>query len=218
MIARLKGKLDQVLESQVILDVNGVGYAVEISAGDVARLPHLGGPLALEIHSHIREEIFDLYGFIDAIDRDLFRFLLSASGVGPKIALAALSQFSGPAMLEILRREDIHALSSVPGIGKKKAEKIVLELRDRVAKRFGPAGAQERAATSVTASSGKPRSWQEDLFRALLGLGYRENEVKAAIEEALSAPKPPAELEGAIRDCLRLLAHGGMKKGVVGHA
>ncbi len=215
MIAKLKGVLDSVEEGRVVVDVGGVGYSVNLSEGDLRSLPLPGATVSLEIHTHVREDLLELFGFLKHLDRQLFIFLLEASGVGPKLALAVLSNLEGESLLRALRMGDLARLTGVPGIGKKKAERIVLELRDKVEKRF----AAQIAAAPKRGSQGEMHqqrgaggpSRATDLLDALLGLGFRDTDARRVIEQVTGREGEPLALEKDIRDCLRLLSQSGAR-------
>ena len=214
MIAKLKGILDSVEESRVVVDVGGVGYAANLSEADLRALPLPGSPISLEVHTHVREDALELFGFLKRLDRELFIFLLEASGVGPKLALAVLSNLEGEVLLRALRTGDLGRLTGVPGIGKKKAERIVLERRDKVEKRFAAqiASAPNRGAQgNLLPSRGAGPGRAADLIEALLGLGFREADARRAIDQVMSLEGEPVALEKEIRDCLRLLSQSGAR-------
>lgn len=217
MIAKLKGILEAVSHSGAILDVNGVGYEVQLTESDIRRMPEAGAKLTLAIHTHVREDAFSLYGFVDTIDRDLFRFLMEANGVGPKLALGVLACLDGEKLLGALRRGDIALLASVPGIGKKKAERLILELQDKVMKRFGEHLGVTNAVKGAAAKTQAEPDWTADLLAALLGLGYREADVRAAAAQVIHGAARPATFELALKDALKVLG-AGARKGMVANA
>ena len=185
MIGFLKGRLASKQPPSLMVDVNGVGYELEAPMSTFYGLPATGEPVALYTHLVIREDAHILFGFGTDSERRLFRGLLKVSGVGPKIALGILSGASVEDFLRIIEAEDIAMLTRIPGIGRKTAERVIIEMRDSVQKLAVPAP-REPGAPSVFAT-GSP---QTEAFAALLALGYKPPEatrlLKAADEPGLS--------------------------------
>jgi Holliday junction DNA helicase RuvA len=175
MIAHLRGKLIAKHPNQAVVEAGGVGYDVTISVSTFSDLPAEGSETALFIHTHVREDALALFGFLRNGEKQLFEKLISVSGIGPKLAITVLSGMSADALVAALRAGDSAALTRIPGIGKKTAERMVLELRDKVEKlATGPATTLP-AATPV----------EEDVISALVNLGYQ----RAAAEKALAAAR-----------------------------
>jgi Holliday junction DNA helicase RuvA len=184
MIGFLKGRLALKLPPSLMVDVNGVGYELEAPMSTFYGLPAAGEPVALFTHLVVREDAHVLFGFGTESERRLFRGLLKVSGVGPKIALGILSGASVEDFLRIIEAEDIAMLTRIPGIGRKTAERVIIEMRDSVQK-FAAPTAREGTALSPAVSSP-----QGEAFSALVALGYKPPEVtrllKAADEPGLS--------------------------------
>jgi Holliday junction DNA helicase RuvA len=155
-----------------VVDVNGVGYEVAISIPTFSELPSAGGEVSLHIHTHVREDALALYGFLRAQEKQLFERLIAVSGIGPKLAITVLSGMQAEKMVAAIRGNDIAALTKIPGIGKKTAERMVLELRDKL-ESFGVAAAVVSKHSPV----------EEDVLSALTNLGYQ----RATAERALGA-------------------------------
>jgi holliday junction DNA helicase RuvA len=172
MIAHLRGRVLSKRPSHAVVDVNGVGYEVAISVPTFSELPNAGGEVALHIHTHVREDALSLYGFLRPQEKELFERLISVSGIGPKLAITVLSGMQAEKMVAAIRGNDIATLTKIPGIGKKTAERMVLELRDKL-ESFGVAAA--------VVSRHSPM--EEDVLSALTNLGYQ----RAAAERALSS-------------------------------
>ena len=189
MIGRIQGILVEKNFPQVIVTCHGVGYEIDVPMSTFYPLPRTGEEVTLLTHLVVREDAHLLYGFLTAAERTAFRQLLKISGVGPKVALAVLSGLSVDDLAAAVTNGDAGRLTKVPGIGKKTAERLVLELRDKVPKVTGTARAE-------SADGGG------DVIGALLGLGYNEREAQAAVKQL------PADLQlaDAIRQALRLLA------------
>jgi holliday junction DNA helicase RuvA len=170
MIAHLRGKLLAKHPNQAVVETAGVGYDVTISVPTFSDLPAVGAEVALHIHTHVREDALALYGFLRASEKILFEKLITVSGIGPKLAITILSGMAADEMVGAIRGNDIARLTRIPGIGKKTAERMVLELRDKL-----PEGA---AKTSVAVFPSTVV--QQDVLSALVNLGYqREASVTA---------------------------------------
>jgi holliday junction DNA helicase RuvA len=184
MIGFLKGRLAIKQPPALMVDVNGVGYELEAPMSTFYGLPAAGEPVALFTHLVIREDAHVLFGFGTESERRLFRGLLKVSGVGPKIALGILSGASVEDFLRIVEAEDIAMLTRIPGIGRKTAERVIIEMRDSVQKLAAPTAREGNALSPATASP------QGEAFAALVALGYKPPEVtrllKAADEPGLS--------------------------------
>jgi holliday junction DNA helicase RuvA len=190
VIGRVAGILVEKNFPQVIVSCNGVGYEIDVPMSTFYPLPRTGEEVTLLTHLVVREDAHLLYGFLTAPERSAFRQLLKISGVGPKVALSVLSGMSVEDLSAAVASEDAARLTKVPGIGKKTAERLVLELRDKLPRALpAVARADSSAATS-------------DVVNALLGLGYNEREAQAAVK----ALPPDLQLADAIRQALKALA------------
>ncbi|MGA8215571.1 MAG: Holliday junction branch migration protein RuvA [Candidatus Sulfotelmatobacter sp.] len=172
MIAHLRGKLLAKHPNQVVVETGGVGYEVNISVPTFSELPPSGSEVALHIHTHVREDVIALYGFLRPAEKQLFEKLMTVSGIGAKLAITILSGMAADEMASAIRGNDLARLTRIPGIGKKTAERMVLELRDKV-----PALAGTPTATVAAMSA-----TEEDVLSALVNLGYQ----RAAAEKALA--------------------------------
>jgi holliday junction DNA helicase RuvA len=198
MISYLQGKLAESLPTQVIVDVNGVGYEVLIPLSSYDKLPQPGQPIKILVQLVVREDSQTLYGFMTAEERDLFKLLVnSVSGIGPKTALNVLSGISVPAFKGAVVNNDLKALSSISGVGKKTAERIVLELKDKI----GIVGAWEAqsARRALTAED----QLLNDAILALISLGYKQIEAHKSIRAAMDKLGPKAGVEELVRAALR---------------
>ncbi len=173
MIAHLRGKLLAKHPNQAIVETAGVGYDVTISVPTFSDLPVVGSEVALHIHTHVREDVIALYGFLRPSEKLLFEKLITVSGIGPKLAITILSGMAADEMVGAIRGNDVVRLTRIPGIGKKTAERMVLELRDKLPE----AGAAAMPAIPSLSAT------EEDVLSALVNLGYQ----RAAAEKALSA-------------------------------
>ena len=172
MIAYLRGKLLTKHPNQVVVETVGVGYEVNISVPTFSELPSNGSEVALHIHTHVREDVIALYGFLRPAEKQLFEKLMTVSGIGAKLAITILSGMAADEMAAAIRGNDVARLTRIPGIGKKTAERMVLELRDKL-----PAAAGTSAPTLPAMSP-----TEEDVLSALVNLGYQ----RAAVEKALA--------------------------------
>ncbi|MDA8430388.1 MAG: Holliday junction branch migration protein RuvA [Geobacteraceae bacterium] len=174
MIALLTGKIAHKSPDHIILDVNGVGYRVMIPFSTYYELPE-EGVVSLHIHTSVREDAIQLYGFRTRLEKSFFQLLISVSGVGPKLARDILSNIQPAALAQALSLNDIHKLSTIPGIGKKTAERLILELKDKV-------GKLDLSALPKTEVHGIPEEdVLDDVISALLNLGYKEPQVRKAL-------------------------------------
>jgi holliday junction DNA helicase RuvA len=173
MIAHLRGKLLAKHPNQVVVETGGVGYEVNISVPTFSELPANGSEVALHIHTHVREDVIALYGFLRPAEKVLFEKLMTVSGIGAKLAITILSGMAADDMAAAIRSNDLIRLTKIPGIGKKTAERMVLELRDKL---------PPTAGTS-TPSAPAMSAMEEDVLSALVNLGYQ----RAAAEKALAS-------------------------------
>jgi Holliday junction DNA helicase RuvA len=176
MIAHLRGTLMAKHPNQAIVETHGVGYDVVISVPTFSELPAAGAEVALHIHTHVREDALNLYGFLRLAEKHLFEKLLTVSGIGPKLAITILSGMPADEMVGAIRGGDVVRLTRIPGIGKKTAERMVLELRDKLP---APTGMPE---VSLAAAS----PIEEDVLSALVNLGYQRTAAEKALLTARS--------------------------------
>ena len=191
MIAHLRGKLISRHPNDVIVETMGVGYDVTISVPTFSELPPAGSEVALHIHTHVREDQIALYGFLRPEEKQLFEKLITVSGIGPKLAITILSGMPADEMSSAIRGNDLVRLTKIPGIGRKTAERMVLELRDKLP----PAGTDVQVVPSLSAT-------QEDVLSALVNLGYQ----KASAEKALGSVEKNAPFDAMFRDALTVMA------------
>ncbi|MBA2259016.1 MAG: Holliday junction branch migration protein RuvA [Acidobacteria bacterium] len=197
MIARLAGTLAEKTPGRIIIDVQGVGYNLQVPLSTFYVIGDAGTAVTLRVHTHVREDVIALYGFATGLEQELFERLISISGIGPKLALAVLSGMEPPDLVRAISSQDVARLTSIPGIGKKTAERIGLELKDRLPK-----------SVQAAADAAKPASAEDqlraDLLSALLNLGYQRQSADKAIEKELKVA-PDATFEQALRSVLRAL-------------
>lgn len=201
MIANLTGILATKDPSRLVLDVNGVGYEVFIPLSTYFALPELRAPLTLHVLTHLREDSIQLFGFLTPDEKTAFTLLTKISGVGGKLALSVLSALKIADLREAVLANDVDKLASVPGIGKKSAGRIALELKDTIA----CLGDGTPEASDAPASLDAPR---EDALSALVNLGYRHRDVKNAIDQVSRTSPAPTSLDELIREGLKILSKG----------
>jgi Holliday junction DNA helicase RuvA len=200
MIGSLRGKLTEKRPNQVLVDINGVGYQVQIPLSTFAGLGALHAETSLLIHTHVREDQITLYGFATAREKQCFELLISASGVGPSLALKILSGMSIEDLVPAIRKSDLAQLVKIPGVGRKTAERIVVELRDKLVVIDVP-------------DAGKPSTrsqLEDDVASALSNLGYDTKSVERAIEKSRAASG--ADFEKLLRSSLQILGSSAMQK------
>jgi Holliday junction DNA helicase RuvA len=182
MIAHLRGKLITRHPNLVVLETAGVGYQVTVSVPTFSQLPSLGSEVALHIHTHVREDQLALYGFIRPEEKQLFEKLITVSGIGPKLAVTILSGMPADEMINAIRSNDLARLTKIPGVGRKTAERMVLELRDKLVPVDGTEQVQAIPSLSAT---------QEDVLSALMNLGFQ----RPAAEKALAQTAKSGDAE-----------------------
>lgn len=195
MIARLTGRIVEKIPGRVIVDVNGVGYDVLVPLSTYYVAGDAGAAVTLRVHTHVREDVIALYGFATSLEQDLFERLISISGVGPKLGLAVLSGIEPAELIRAIRTQDVARLTRIPGVGKKTAERIGLELKDRL-----PAALTAIGQAAVDAAPEDQH--RTDLVSALVNLGYQRQTAEKAVERTLKA-SPDAPFEQTLRDALK---------------
>lgn len=188
MIGSIKGKIILRTEKFLIAETSGVGYKINVSPDTLSRAKKTGEEISLWVHTHVREDVLDLYGFLDRQELEFFEMLINVSGIGPKGALAILGITSIETLRKAISTGDTSYLTKVSGIGKKTAEKIVIELRDKVAN-----GMSEKGGSSLQG--------ELDALEALKSLGYSQNEAR----EALKKVSPNTNTNAKIREALKIL-------------
>jgi Holliday junction DNA helicase RuvA len=196
MIGRLTGRIAAKAPDHVLIDVAGVGYLVSIPLSTFYELPQAESPASLWIHTHVREDALQLYGFLTERERGLFQMLMSVAGIGPRVALTVLSGIPPAELIAALRAQDVRRLVAIPGVGKKTAERMVLELAEKVI------GFAEEAAPGAPAAVAG-----EDVVSALVNLGYRKAEAERAVD-AIARTGAPKEFGDYLKLALKRLTGG----------
>lgn len=193
MIARLFGRIADKHPNRLIVDVSGVGYDVQVPLSTYYVAADVGGEMALRIHTHVREDQLALYGFATELELQMFEKLIAVSGIGPKLALAVLSGIEPRDLVGAIQRNDLARLTAIPGVGKKTAERMCVELRDRLPK-------------AIDASPASPGdALREDLVSALANLGYHRQAIDKVLDKQLGG-KADATFEEALRAALKDLS------------
>ena len=202
MIASLTGRLAFKAPTYLVLDVHGVGYEVFIPLSTYYGLPNLSENTSLSVHTHVREDAIQLFGFLTSQEKDAFVLLTSVSGVGPKLALSVLSALPVSDLVSAIQSGDVEKLTTVPGIGNKSASRLVLELKDKV----------EKLHPGLASASEAPRQGHDatfdDALSALVNLGYRPQDAKEALKQVKKSNAESIVLKDMIRESLKELARG----------
>jgi Holliday junction DNA helicase RuvA len=197
MIAFLRGRVLDKQPNLIIVDVQGIGYEVRVPLSTYYDIGEVGSDVALRIHTHVREEALQLYGFLTVLEQQLFERLIAISGIGPKLAVAVLSGIEPQELVDAVQRGDVARLTGIPGIGRKTAERILLELKDRLAHVVAPAAAGD------SAPAGRVR---DDVLSALQNLGYHRPLAEKAVDAALASARSldfEHGLKAALRELMR---------------
>jgi holliday junction DNA helicase RuvA len=193
MIARLRGIVEEKSSERVVIDVNGVGYGLVVPETILLRMPAQGAEVTLQVYTHVREDALLLFGFLTHLERDVFEILISASGVGPKLATAILSALDAMQILEAIAYGNKAGLNGITGVGKKTAERLVLELKEKCEKRLllerGSAGAGGKHKSVAVPMATGLYAWLSDLESALQGLGYKDNDIREVTRQVLGELK-----------------------------
>jgi Holliday junction DNA helicase RuvA len=207
MIAHLSGTLLAKHATSVVVDVGGVGYEVTIPVTTFYDLGEVKTQVSLRIYTHVREDALQLFGFRTERERELFTLLISVSGIGPKSAVAMLSGMSADEIITAIRTNNYARLTSIPGVGRKTAERLVIELRDKMAALSGPAFSEEIAAGTAASSAQTEDALREDTLAALLQLGFPRPSAEKAITHAIGEGSD-LSVELLLRRSLRQLSKG----------
>ncbi|NIQ88988.1 MAG: Holliday junction branch migration protein RuvA [Deltaproteobacteria bacterium] len=200
MIAHIQGRLHFKSPENLIIDVDGVGYQVHVPLTTFYELPDVGNTVALHIHTHVREDALQLYGFQAQEEKALFVRLMGVAGIGPRLAVNILSGISPAELAECLGQGDLARLISIPGVGRKTAERIMVEMRDKL-----PALAADRDI-ALSVKNAADEAVMNDAISALVNLGYKKGVARKAIDEALERLEGELNLESLLKESLRALA------------
>jgi len=198
MIAQICGRLAHKSPEEIIVDCNGVGYGVRVPLSTFYELPDIGAEVVLRVHTHVREDALHLYGFLTGKEKDLFGLLIGVSGVGPRLAINVLSGIATHDLERALQEGDLLSLTRIPGVGRKTAERMLLELKDKV------------SATGAGVAAGIPMrdGMVKDALSALVNLGYQRGIAEEAVRDCVRQHGAELSLEELLKESLRLLAKG----------
>src|SRR5450759_5354847 len=201
MIALISGKIAYKGISHVIVDTQGVGYRIFIPLTTFYELPAAGQNVTLHIHTHVKQDAINLFGFYTLQEKELFQLMISVSGIGPKIAMNILSGISAQELLRAISRGDVGKLVSIPGVGKKMAERLILELKEKVIKKMlmekMPAADDQHKANEIII---------EDVLSALVNLGYKSNTAKDALDKVLQSSEKELVMDQLLKKTLKIIA------------
>jgi holliday junction DNA helicase RuvA len=200
MIAHIKGSLQTKSTNAIVIDNGGIGYEVITPLSTFYALPEEGQEVSLHVYTHVREDAFILFGFVTEMEKRLFKLLITVSGIGPKLAVNILSGIGPDELLAAISSGDVAILQSIPGIGKKTAERMALELKDKALKITGDVDLPLSVAATRT-----DKAMLNDAISALVNLGYPAKAANSTVDKACSTMKE-VTLEGVIKEALRLLA------------
>jgi Holliday junction DNA helicase RuvA len=201
MIALISGKIVYKGISHVVIDAHGVGYRIFIPLTTFYELPEAGQIITLHVHTHVKQDAINLFGFYTVQERDLFQLMLSVSGIGPKMSMNILSGISVQEMLRAISSGDVRKLISIPGLGKKLAERLILELKEKVVKKMMaeemPAIDNQQKINEII---------REDVLSALINLGYKSNMAQAALDKVLYTSAKELAMDQLLKKTLKILS------------
>lgn len=197
MIAHLRGTLAHKTATHVIIDVQGVGYGLAVPLSTFYRLPETGQSVSLNVHTHVKEDAIQLFGFLTPQEKEVFQIMISVSGIGPRLALNILSGISAEDLGQAISTQNLAKLTGIPGVGKKTAERIVFELRDKIIDILGKVSAPPAEHEPVT----------DDALSALLNLGYKRAVAKNAVDAVMRELGETPSLEVVLTEALKKLSN-----------
>ncbi len=200
MIARISGTLIQKTAAQCVVDVQGIGYRVVVPLTTFYELPEVGETVVLHIHTHVREDAINLYGFHTQEERDVFHLMISVSGIGPRLAVNILSGIVAGDLVRAVTEGDLKRLTGIPGVGKKTAERMILELKEKAMK----LGRETAASGTVSVKTGD--RIKDDALSALVNLGYRASTAKDAVDRIITDAPATLSLDQLLKQVLKTLA------------
>jgi Holliday junction DNA helicase RuvA len=199
MIASIKGILTYKSLNGIVVDVNGIGYLVFVPLSTFYELPEIGVPVSLKIHTHVREDALQLFGFHTNEEKDIFQLMICVTGIGPRLATNILSGISAPELAKAVCVEDVKRLVSIPGIGKKMADRMIFELKDKLSKLVS------EKDTGIAARN-SDEQMKEDALSALVNLGYKGSAAKITIDKVIENSPGGITLEVLLKKALKILA------------
>ena len=200
MIAQIRGQLVEKRPGMVIVETQGIGYQVFVSLSTFYDLPEATQGVRLHTYTHVREDLLQLFGFSTFLEKEIFQILIGVSGIGPKLALNILSGIAPAELIASLQSEDVARLTQIPGVGRKTAERLVFDLKEKI-------GKIEVRGETPKEEKGKKDRLVDDVVSALVNLGYRKNQAESVVEQVWRQ-RPDASLEEILKESLRALAAG----------
>lgn len=201
MIALICGKIAYKEIASVVVDANGVGYRVFIPLTTFYELPETGESVTLHVHTSVKEDAINLFGFYTTQERDLFQLMISVSGIGPKIAMNIISGITAGELFQAISGGNVGKLVGIPGVGRKMAERLILELKEKIAKKItleqSPAAGEQQKGDEMI---------REDVLSALINLGYKNNSAKDALDKVLQMTEEKLSLDALLKKTLKILA------------
>jgi Holliday junction DNA helicase RuvA len=201
MIATLKGILTQKSVNTVVIDVNGIGYRVFVPLSTFYELPDVGLPVSLKVHTHVKEDAIQLFGFHSAEEKDVFQLMISVNGIGPRLATNILSGISASELAKAVCAEDVRKLMTIPGVGKKMADRMIFELKEKLSKLL-----LFEEEDIVEAGRESDERMREDALSALINLGYKNSTAKHVIDRVVAESAAGLTLEILLKRALKILA------------
>jgi len=201
MIALINGKIARKEISNVVVDAQGVGYRIFIPLTTFYELPAEGEPVCLHVHTHVKQDAINLFGFYTVQERDIFQLMISVSGIGPKIAMNILSGIAANELLRALSGGDLGKLVSIPGVGRKMAERLILELKEKVIRKM-----TVEQIPSADAEHKANERIKEDVLSALVNLGYKSNAAREALDKVVQQFPEELTLDQLLKKTLKVLA------------
>jgi Holliday junction DNA helicase RuvA len=201
MIANIKGILIQKSVNSIVIDVHGIGYHVFVPLCTFYELPDIGLPVSLKIHTHVKEDAIQLFGFQTSEEKEVFQLMISVAGIGPRLATNILSGISAPELARAVCAEDLRKLVSIPGIGKKMADRMIFELKDKLLKIL-----LVEAEPLPGAGEDSSERIKEDALSALVNLGYKSSVAKDVVEKVIEESDGDVALEPLLKKALKMLA------------
>lgn len=202
MIARINGILIYKSIDCVIIDINGIGYRVFVPLSTFYVLPDTGQPVILSTYTYLRKDSISLFGFYTAEEKEVFQLMLLVSGIGPKLAMNILSGISAKELVEAVSTGNLSSLVNIPGVGKKTAERMILELKDKIIKLKS-----EEAISAVSDRKTSEELMREDALSALINLGYKRNAVSSTLDSVMDESSEESALEVVLKKVLKILSH-----------
>ncbi|MBN2514475.1 MAG: Holliday junction branch migration protein RuvA [Deltaproteobacteria bacterium] len=201
MIARIVGTLIYKSFDHVIIDAYGIGYRVFVPLTTFYELPEVGQSVTLNIHTHVKQDAISLFGFYSSSEKEIFKLMIAVTGIGPRLAMNILSGISADELIRAVSQGNLSRLVSIPGVGKKMGERMILELKDKVM----PISSEEMVST-ITESMKQQEQVKEDALSALVNLGYKKGLAKEALEKVVNETTESITIDVVLKESLKILA------------